>query len=207
MKTAKDLMLAYLAGNAEQSGALFAEQGTLELPYLASIGIPPVNKGPEETTKFLTFLHGTLYPDFKFENIKVHLETPDQVFAEYFINHDRASMANRCTSSFLVISKPRTARSSACARRSTSSLQRRRSIRMGLPTSSPRKPDTHLLSETRGGMAMSVFLDQAEAILKTAKAKAAEIGVAASILYWMRPAILKPLRAWSTPGSVRLTSR
>ncbi|HEY0146850.1 MAG TPA: nuclear transport factor 2 family protein [Methylovirgula sp.] len=87
MKTAKELMLAYLAGNAEQSGALFAEQGTLELPYLASINIPPVNKGPEETTKFLTFLHNTLYPDFKFENIKVHLETPDQVFAEYFINH------------------------------------------------------------------------------------------------------------------------
>ncbi len=87
MKTAKELMLAYLAGNAEQSGALFAEQGALELPYLASINIPPVNKGPEEITKFLTFLHGTLYPDFEFENIKVHLETPDQVFAEYFINH------------------------------------------------------------------------------------------------------------------------
>ncbi len=87
MKTAKDLMLGYLAGTAEQSGALFAEQGTLELPYLASIGMLPVTKGPTEIANFLSFLHGTLYPGFKFDEIKIHLETSDQVFAEYFINH------------------------------------------------------------------------------------------------------------------------
>ncbi len=87
MKNAKDLMLGYLAGTAEESGALFSEQGTLELPYLASIGVPSVNKGPAEVSKFLTFLHGTLYPGFRFDDVKVHLETPDEVFAEYFINH------------------------------------------------------------------------------------------------------------------------
>jgi hypothetical protein len=87
MKTAKDLMLAYLAGTAQQSGALFAERGTLELPYLASIGMPPVTSGPAEITKFLGFLHGTLYPGFAFEDVKIHLQTPDQVFAEYHINH------------------------------------------------------------------------------------------------------------------------
>jgi hypothetical protein len=87
MKNAKDLMLGYLAGTAEETGALFTDQGTLELPYVASIGMAPVTKGPTEITKFLTFLHGTLYPGFEFEEIKVHLETPDQVFAEYFINH------------------------------------------------------------------------------------------------------------------------
>lgn len=87
MKTAKDLMLAYLAGTAEQSGALFAERGTLELPSLASIGMPPVTTGPAEITKFLGFLHGTLYPGFAFEDVKIHLQTPDQVFAEYHINH------------------------------------------------------------------------------------------------------------------------
>ena len=87
MKTAKDLMLAYIAGTAEQSGALFAEGGTLELPYLASIGLPPVLTGPKEITKFLGFLHGTLYPGFAFEDVKVHIATPDQVFAEYHINH------------------------------------------------------------------------------------------------------------------------
>jgi uncharacterized protein len=87
MKTAKDLMLAYIAGTAEQSGALFGEAGTLELSYLASIGMPPVNTGAAEVTKFLGFLHDTLYPGFVFQNVKIHLETPDQVFAEYHINH------------------------------------------------------------------------------------------------------------------------
>src|SRR5271168_3275334 len=87
MKTAKDLMLGYIAGSAEQSGVLFAVDGTLELPYLASIGLQPVLKGPEEITKFLCFLHGTLYPGFSFEDIKIHIETPNQVFAEYHINH------------------------------------------------------------------------------------------------------------------------
>jgi hypothetical protein len=51
MKTAKDLMLAYINGNAEQSGALFGTNATLELPYLTSIGLPPVLTGLEEITK------------------------------------------------------------------------------------------------------------------------------------------------------------
>jgi uncharacterized protein len=87
MKTAKDLMLGYLAGSAEESAACFAERGTLELPYLASIGLPPVLTGPQEIAKFLGFLHGTLYPGFAFEQVKVHIQTPDQVFAEYHIHH------------------------------------------------------------------------------------------------------------------------
>jgi len=87
MKTAKDLILGYLEGTAEQSGTLFADTGTLELPYLASIGMPPVMKGPAEISKFLGFLHDKLYPGFVFENVKIHIETPDQVFAEYHIHH------------------------------------------------------------------------------------------------------------------------
>ncbi len=87
MKTAKELMLGYIAGNAEQSGALFAADGTLELPYLASLGMPPVLKSPQEITKFLTFLHGTLYPGFEFTDVKIQIDTPDQVFAEYHIDN------------------------------------------------------------------------------------------------------------------------
>jgi hypothetical protein len=86
MKTAKDLMLGYIDGGADQAGALFARDGTLELPYLASIGMPPVIKGPEAISKFLTFLHGTLYPGFSFEGVQIHIDTPDQVLAEYHIN-------------------------------------------------------------------------------------------------------------------------
>ncbi len=87
MQTAHKLMLAYLAGAAEETGALFSPEGTLELPYLASIGLPPVLKGPSEITKFLGFLHGTLYPEFKFQNVKVLIDGGTQVFAEYQINH------------------------------------------------------------------------------------------------------------------------
>jgi hypothetical protein len=87
MKSARELMLGYIDGAAEQSGALFADSGTLELPYLASIGLPPVLTGPKSITEFLGFLHGSLYPGFRFENVKIHIETPEQVFAEYHINH------------------------------------------------------------------------------------------------------------------------
>jgi hypothetical protein len=94
MKTAKDLMLAYINGSAAQSGALFANNGTLELPYLASIGLPPVLTGPEGITKFLGFLHGTLYPGFKFEQVKIHIDTPTQVFAEYHI-HNKSGISGK----------------------------------------------------------------------------------------------------------------
>jgi uncharacterized protein len=87
MNTAKDLMLGYIGGTAEQSGALFADDGTLELPYLASIGLPPVMTGPKAITDFLSFLHGSLYPGFSFEDVKIYIETPEQVFGEYHINH------------------------------------------------------------------------------------------------------------------------
>ncbi len=87
MKAAKELMLGYIGGTAEESAALFLPEGTLELPYLASIGLPPVLKGPAEIGKFLGFLHGTLYSGFAFEQVNVHIEAADQVFAEYHIHH------------------------------------------------------------------------------------------------------------------------
>ena len=87
MKSAKELMLGYIGGSAEQSGALFADNGTLELPYLESIGLPPVMTGPRAITEFLSFLHGKLYPGFSFEDVNIHIETPEQAFAEYHINH------------------------------------------------------------------------------------------------------------------------
>lgn len=87
MKSAKELMLGYIGGSAAQSGALFADDGTLELPYLESIGLPPVMNGPRAITEFLTFLHDKLYPGFSFEDVNIHIETPEQAFAEYHIHH------------------------------------------------------------------------------------------------------------------------
>ena len=39
MKTAKELLQAYIDGSAQESATLFAENGALELPYLADLGV------------------------------------------------------------------------------------------------------------------------------------------------------------------------
>ena len=86
MKTAKELMLAYIESGATDAAALFSDSGALELPYLADIGVDPKYVGPEAIGKFLTFLHTSIYPNFKFENVQIHIDTPDKVLAEYHIN-------------------------------------------------------------------------------------------------------------------------
>ena len=140
MKSAKELMLGYIGGSAAQSGALFADDGTLELPYLESIGLPPVMTGPRAITEFLSFLHGKLYPGFSFEDVKIHIETAGAGLRG--ISHQsqvwvfRAKTSN---SNSLVIWKPRTAKSNGSGRPSTSSLQPKRFIRMASPTSSRQK--------------------------------------------------------------------
>ena len=85
MKDAKQLLLDYLGAGAAAAGALFADDGVLELPYLASLGLPPRYTGPAEITQFLTFLHDQLYPGFHFDDIDVHAAGPDRAFGEYLI--------------------------------------------------------------------------------------------------------------------------
>ena len=87
MQTARELMLAYIAGTSEETCAMFFPEGTLELPSLASIGFFSNDTATTEITKFLGFLHATLYPGFKFQNVKVLIDGGHQVFAEYQINH------------------------------------------------------------------------------------------------------------------------
>src|ERR1700722_8304570 len=85
MKTAKQLLQAYIDGNAQESAALFAENGALELPYLADLGVDPRYEGPQNIEAFLTFLHDKMYPGFKFVDVKIYIDTPDQAFGEYTI--------------------------------------------------------------------------------------------------------------------------
>ena len=54
---------------------------------MSLIGLPPVMNGPRAITEFLTFLHDKLYPGFSFEDVDIHIETPEQAFAEYHIHH------------------------------------------------------------------------------------------------------------------------
>src|ERR1700679_3586682 len=86
MKTAKQLLQAYIDGTALESAALFAEKGALELPYLADLGVEPRYEGPGSIGAFLTFLHEKMYPNFKFIDVKIYIDTPDQAFGEYTIH-------------------------------------------------------------------------------------------------------------------------
>jgi ketosteroid isomerase-like protein len=84
MKLAIDLLSAYLKsiGDPKTAAALFAEDGAIELPYLTSLGIPARTEGREAIREFLKSMLVNI-PDFAFKNIRYHIVTPDQVFAEY----------------------------------------------------------------------------------------------------------------------------
>ena len=87
MKTAKELLQAYHS-NIQNPGAvapLFATDGAIELPYLASLGQSWRTEGPENIKNMIAGLL-KMAPDFHFINIKYYIETPDQVFAEYEVD-------------------------------------------------------------------------------------------------------------------------
>jgi len=94
MKTAKELLQAYIDGTALESAALFAEKGALELPYLADLGVEPRYEGPANICAFLTFLHEKMYPGFKFIDVKIYIATPDQAFGEYTI-HQKSGISGK----------------------------------------------------------------------------------------------------------------
>lgn len=84
MKTAKELLLAYLnnIGNPDFQIELFADDAALELPYLVSLGMPGRWEGKEKLHTFLRNLPNT-FQGFTFKNIQIHIDTPDQAFGEY----------------------------------------------------------------------------------------------------------------------------
>jgi hypothetical protein len=94
MKTAKELLQAYIDGSALGAAALFADNGALELPYLASLGVEPRYEGPKNIGAFLTFLHEKMYPGFKFIDVKIYIDTPDQAFGEYTI-HQKSGISGK----------------------------------------------------------------------------------------------------------------
>ncbi len=91
---AKNLLEAYIAGTALQSASLFADDGALELPYLADLGVEPRYVGPAAIGTFLAFLHDTMYPGFKFIDVQIYIDTPDQAFGEYTI-HQKSGISGR----------------------------------------------------------------------------------------------------------------
>jgi hypothetical protein len=94
MNTAKELLQAYINGSAEESAALFADNGALELPYLADLGVEPRYEGPENIGAFLSFLHEKMYPNFKFVDVMIYIDTPNQAFGEYTI-HQKSGISGK----------------------------------------------------------------------------------------------------------------
>ncbi|HWY62869.1 MAG TPA: nuclear transport factor 2 family protein [Rhizomicrobium sp.] len=79
MKNATELLTAYLAQIQDPvaAAALFADDGAIELPWINARA-----QGPIEIEKFLAGLLAKV-PDFRFQNIRIWIQTPDQAFAEY----------------------------------------------------------------------------------------------------------------------------
>ena len=94
MKTAKELLQAYINGSALESAALFADKGALELPYLADLGVEPRYEGPKNIGAFLTFLHEKMYPNFRFIDVNIYIDTQDQAFGEYTI-HQKSGISGK----------------------------------------------------------------------------------------------------------------
>src|SRR5580698_4748129 len=78
MKSATELLTAYLSQVRDPAAAaLFADDGVVELPTVNARA-----QGPAAIEKFLAGLLAKV-PDFRFQNIRIWIETPDQAFGEY----------------------------------------------------------------------------------------------------------------------------
>lgn len=86
IKTAAVLLTEYLnamsAGDAKVTASYFAEDGYIDAPYVAALGMPSKMIGPETIEAVLNNLL-TNAPDFHFKNIKIIMESPTEVVAEY----------------------------------------------------------------------------------------------------------------------------
>src|SRR5260370_722558 len=85
MKNAKELMLEYTASSIrdpKKAAEMFAEDGAFEMPYLTTFGIPSQYRGRDAIAGFFQSALD-LYPDIRFENIKLRIDPPNQDFGEF----------------------------------------------------------------------------------------------------------------------------
>jgi len=99
MLDAKTLLKEYLGNfrNREKASALFAADGVFEMPFFVSLGLPSRFEGPEGVRGLISTVL-ELYPEFEvnLEDVVIHIDTPDQVFAEYPV-HVTAAPTGRLT--------------------------------------------------------------------------------------------------------------
>jgi hypothetical protein len=85
MRIAKELLEEFTAASfrdPKKAAEMFSEDGAFEMPYLESVGVPGRYQGRDAIEGFFRFVRD-IYPDLDLENLKVMIETPEQVFAEY----------------------------------------------------------------------------------------------------------------------------
>ena len=78
-------MLEYTAfsfRDPKKGAEMFADDGAFEIPYLATLGLPPQYKGRDALAGFFQSVLD-IYPGFQFENVNLLIDTPDQAFAEF----------------------------------------------------------------------------------------------------------------------------
>jgi ketosteroid isomerase-like protein len=79
VKNATELLTAYLSASQDPAAAaaLFADDGLIELPW--------VNARAEVAAAIEKFIAGLLakVPNFRFQNVRIWIQTPDQAFGEY----------------------------------------------------------------------------------------------------------------------------
>ena len=99
MLDAKTLLKEYLGSfrNREKASALFAADGVFEMPFFVSLGLPSRFEGPEGVRGLISTVL-EFYPEFEvnLEDVVIHIDTPDQVFAEYPV-HVTAAPTGRLT--------------------------------------------------------------------------------------------------------------
>ncbi|MEH0937640.1 nuclear transport factor 2 family protein [Micromonospora psammae] len=92
MMNARELLLAYTGNVSDPDAAaeLFAEDGAIELPYLESLGGGWRFEGREGVRQLLVGLLQTV-PTFGFDEVKILIETPYQVFGEWSVERTTAT--------------------------------------------------------------------------------------------------------------------
>jgi ketosteroid isomerase-like protein len=93
-KTATNLLNSFLEsvniGNAKLSASYFADNGYIEAPYVVSLGMPSKIEGQKAIESTMKMVK-QMAPNFHFINIKIIMETHNEVVAEY---ESEATMTN-----------------------------------------------------------------------------------------------------------------
>src|SRR5260370_11165776 len=87
MAAAKELLVAYmdLIRKPEKAISLFAANAAIEIRDLVEVGLPARFEGHEEILMFLRQIN-VIFPDVAFMNLKVFVDSPDQVVSEYEVH-------------------------------------------------------------------------------------------------------------------------